>query len=299
MDRLTSIICAVDFTPSSASALAQAARIAKWNQAKLHVVHVIETLVSMEFQEALTPYVEDIEKGLLGEARSAWASFAPDVPGKASMDFEIAINNPLVEIVKRIRDRKADLLVMGSHGVSPANTTGILAAQCVRRSPTRVLLVRDRHTGPYKNIVACVDFSETSRDALDAAARIAAQDSATLHVLHVFHSPWKSLRAPAAADLARAYYEGVLERLEKFCTPARPNLSWVKPHFDLVESSGHGAAIANFVRTNGCDLTVLGTRGRTNLRDVLMGSTAERVVRDAPCSILAIKPEDSGADPSN
>jgi nucleotide-binding universal stress UspA family protein len=50
MDRLGSIVVAVDFTPCSATALAQAARIAQWNQAKLHVVHVIETLVVIELQ---------------------------------------------------------------------------------------------------------------------------------------------------------------------------------------------------------------------------------------------------------
>ncbi|MBM4361664.1 MAG: universal stress protein, partial [Deltaproteobacteria bacterium] len=38
------------------------------------------------------------------------------------------------------------------------------------------------------------------------------------------------------------------------------------------------------------DLVVLGTRGRTNLRDLFLGSTAERVVRECPCSVLAVPP---------
>lgn len=38
------------------------------------------------------------------------------------------------------------------------------------------------------------------------------------------------------------------------------------------------------------DLIVLGTKGKTNLKYVLLGSTAERLLRDVPCSVLAIKP---------
>jgi hypothetical protein len=41
----------------------------------------------------------------------------------------------------------------------------------------------------------------------------------------------------------------------------------------------------------GADLIVLGTRGRTNLRDLLLGSTAEKVLRDSVCSVLAVHPE--------
>jgi len=128
---------------------------------------------------------------LLADARHAWDTFAPDIPGKASLDFEVAINNPLMEIIRRVRDRSADLLVMGSHGVSPDRGTGMLAAQCVRRVPAKVLLVRDRNTGPFKNVVACVDFSEASREALDAALRVAAQDSAR---------PPHPARLPAAVE---------------------------------------------------------------------------------------------------
>lgn len=286
MDRLNSIIAAVDFTPGSAAALAQAVRIAGWNQAKLHAVHIIETLVAMELQGDLTPYVQEIQDGLIAEARASWSTFANDMPGKAAIDFDVAINNPLVELIRRVRDRKADLLVLGSHGVSPGPTPGILASQCVRRVPTRVLLVRDKHAGAFKTIVACVDFSDTSRDALDAALRFAAQDNAALHILHVFQPPWtRSRSASKVPQYAAAFKSGLLDQLKNFFPPNRHEVAWSKATFNVLEATGHGAGITDFVRARACDLAVLGTRGKTNLRDVFMGSTAERVVRDAPCSI--------------
>lgn len=296
MDRLKSVIAAVDFTPCSACALAQAVRISQWNRAALHVMHVIETLAPLDMQEMITPYIAEIQEGLVAEARSSWSAFAPDVPGKAGLDFAVAINIPLIEIMDRISRRSADLLVLGSHGASPADRgAGILATQCVRKAPCRVLLVRDTHTGPYRNVIACVDFSDTSSDALDAAIRVASQDNAALHVIHVFQPPWKRLRFKAlesatAADFPVRYRDSLLAKLKDFCSATRIDVAWTKPRFSLVEASSHGAGITDYARSNSCDLAVLGTRGHTNLRDVLLGSTAERVLRDAPCSILAIKP---------
>ncbi len=296
MDRLKSVIAAVDFTPCSAQALGQAVRISQWNRATLQVVHVIETFASLDGQELITPYVAQIQEGLLAEARARWDSFAQEVPGKETLELQVAINNPLIELLDRIDRRRADLLVMGVHGVSPADRgAGILAAQCVRKAPCRVLLVRDKQSGPFRNVVACIDFSETSREALDAAVRVAAQDNSVLHIIHVYQPPWKRLRFKAFEfggdpEFATRYKEALLSRLTEFCTPARADVAWAKPRFELVESSSHGAGITEYARTNKCDLVVLGTRGQSSLREAIMGSTAERVVRDAPCSILAIKP---------
>jgi nucleotide-binding universal stress UspA family protein len=289
MDQLRSIVVGIDFTPCCAAALSQAIRIASWNRAKLHAVHVVDTIVAMEWQEALTPFVEEIQEGLVAEARAQWEKFAQDVPGKAGVEFEVAVSSPIMELTRRVRERQADVLVLGSHGISPGRTPGVLATQCVRRAPTRVLLVRDGQRGPYKSVVACVDFSETSRDALSAAVRVAAQDGASLTVLHVYSAPWRKLaRPPVKPEVAAAFRDALVAQLRAFCGPDAPG--WAKASFEVVEAPGHGSGIVEFVRSRGADLVVLGTRGKTNLRDVLIGSTAERVVRDAPCGILAIKP---------
>jgi nucleotide-binding universal stress UspA family protein len=145
-------------------------------------------------------------------------------------------------------------------------------------------------------VVVGVDFSATSKRALEAAARVVAQDDGILSIVHVFNPPWARFhyRAPTEAASPRfqqQFRQELQKRLEEFCIPDDPTMVWARPKFHLVESAGHGAGLTEFTRQTGADLVVLGTRGRTNLRDVLIGSTAERVLRDAPCSILAIKPE--------
>lgn len=62
MDRLQSIVVGVDYTACSKDAMVQALRLSAWNRAKVHVVHVIDTLVMVELQESLSPMVQEIER---------------------------------------------------------------------------------------------------------------------------------------------------------------------------------------------------------------------------------------------
>jgi universal stress protein E len=180
-------------------------------------------------------------------------------------------------------------------GVSDAGV-GMLAGASVRKAEAPVLLVQEKQTGPFKSIVACVDFSETSRVSLERAIRTAAQDSAALHVLHVFYGPWHRPHYwepawPVKDEVKADYTQKIRSELAAFCEPFRHELEYLKAQQHVVDHPGsHGLAITEFVRLHSAELVVLGTRGRTNIRDMIIGSTAERVVRDCPCSILAIRP---------
>jgi nucleotide-binding universal stress UspA family protein len=62
------------------------------------------------------------------------------------------------------------------------------------------------------------------------------------------------------------------------------------PHVERRLEQGDAAtAIVRVAQESHCDLIVIGTHGRTGLRRLLMGSVAEKVVRDAPCMVLAVK----------
>lgn len=296
MNRLRSIIVGVDFTPCSASALRQAIRIAKWNQADLYVVHIIEMLVAKDLEEALSKFQQDIQAGLIRDARNAWAQFAADISEARGIELHVEIDHPVAALMRTVRDHAADLLVLGTHGTSkPARGTGTLATACIRKAMTKVLLIREGHTEPFRSVVACVDFSETSLRALEQAARVATQDGARLRVLHVFSGPWNTMwyRTPTPRgthDYEKQYKDHLEGRLREFCEPLGEELRYLNADYQLFESPKYGWGIIEFAEQEGCDLVLLGTRGCTNVRDMLWGSTAERVVRDAPCSVLAIKP---------
>ena len=298
---ISSIVVGTDFTPCSAVALGQAIRIGTWSKAEIHVVHVIDTNVVIELEAALSPMQQGIRDGLVEDAENAWADFAKGVPGAAGLPIEVSINNRIVGILRRAREDRADLLVMGALGHrTPDVGMGTVATGCVRKSMTDVLLVRDTRpemgTAPFRTIVAAVDFSPTSLRAVERAAMFAAKDGAELHLLHVFAAPWHQLhyRAPTPLTLTheqKQYRDGLERRLAEFCRPAIEGHAGLRTSTVVHDDNAHRSGIVEYAEKAGADLIVLGTRGRTNLRDLLLGSTAEKALAESRCSILAVKPE--------
>lgn len=298
---ISSIVVGTDMSPCSASALRQAMRIAAWSGASLHVVHVIDTVVVIELERALSELQRGIREGLLREAREAWTRFARTVPAAAGLPLEISINNRVAGILARAREDKADLLVMGAYGDrSPDVGIGTVATACVRQSPADVLLVRDiaeRQAGaPFSRIVVGVDFSDTSLFAVHRAAMFARRDGAHLTLLHVAQPPWTVVAYGEGAVLVplesqRDYMDGLERRVNEFCESALAHHPGVATKTVVREDGGHRFGLAQYAHEVKADLVVLGTRGRTNLHDVLLGSTAERVLAETRCSVLAVKPE--------
>jgi len=105
-----------------------------------------------------------------------------------------------------------------------------------------------------------------------------------------FHAVLSQRLQAGHPDYQMQYRTGLLRRLQEFSESLRDEMGDLKPEYDLFEYRGYGNGIIEFAKQVDADLVVLGTRGRTNLRDMLWGSTAERVVRHTPCSVLAVKP---------
>lgn len=296
MDRLAKILVAIDFSPCSADAFREAARLAARSRASLEALHVVDpSLYASIPPDPLMPV------GLLvGEAREQWKSFAPGCAARASTPLTVEVGRARDVIAARVRETKADLLVIGAHSdLDAKRAIGGNAAACVQYAESKVLVVRESQSGPFRSVVACVDFSETSRRALEQAIRIAAQDGSVLHILHVYTDPWRGRPASAQASVDMPAFRESLGRavedhLRGFCEPLAHEIRALRAEFHAVLSLGHGEGIIAFVQRHGCDLAVLGTRAKWNVRDFLWGSTAERVVRECPSSVLTLKPAGFG-----
>lgn len=296
MSAIRSILVGIDFSSCSAVALAQAIRLARIWGSVVHPVHVIDTIAVTELEEALAPIQKEIRGALLLEATQAWKAFAAEIDGASALSFEVAINNRVVAVLESAQRVKADLIVLGAFsGVDPDLGIGTTASACVRRASGDVLLAREDHRGPYGRIVVGIDFSETSRRALEGALLMANSDGAELHVLHVFTPPWLALhwRSPTedTSPAMQHRYRGALEeRLREFSAPVLAGAAARTVHHHVHDHEGHRSGIVEYAMSVQADLIVVGTRGRTNLRDILLGSTAEKTLRDCSTSVLAVRP---------
>ncbi len=141
-----------------------------------------------------------------------------------------------------------------------------------------------------QTILAPVDFSACSEHALDHAMAFATRFQAQVILLHVIESvvyPENYLNLPTVQDGVQASLaEAARARLDDQAKRLADSGIQVKT---MTRLGRPFAEIADAARECAADLIILGTHGYTGLKHVLLGSTAERVVRHAPCPVLTVR----------
>ena len=291
MNQLKTILVGVDFSDCSRSALEQAGRLARGNNSNLSIIHVMDSSTFEGYKDALPPELDELRRLHRAHAIGRLAEWAREAGVPEGHSREVMSGAPLELLLQESQSRSADLLVLGVTGDSllPYGA-GTLATKCLRKSATKVLLVKQTHPRPFRRIVSCVDFSETSKEVVKHTLRVAGRDHAELHFLHVFQADWNnwtsSAHWPALADFDKGYRAILEGNLRQFAAlPPEAPAQYVVAQ---AKTAGHG--IAEYCRRVDADLVVLGTRGRTNLRYMLLGSTVERLLKEIPCSVLVVRP---------
>lgn len=290
------IIAAVDFSDSSAEALREAVRISQAERATLTVLHVVDSRV----MDGLSERVHIDPEAILTETEKRLDEFiGRNIARGAKIQLRVVPGHPFDEILKAVERLAATLLVMGAHGSKDDPLrVGVIASKCIRKAPVDVLLVRELHRGErFRRVLACVDFSEHSKRAAQRALEFAKRDSAPIEFLNIYQP--LSDRAPMA-DYFGIGPEMISDEemmdtnrscLKKFVAELMADSPEIQ-HTETVKSCYSVArGIGDHARDNEVDLLALGTLGRTGLKVLLLGTTAEKVIHSSTCSTLAVKPE--------
>ena len=138
-----------------------------------------------------------------------------------------------------------------------------------------------------KTILVPLDFSRSSMEALNYAVELAKSFAATVHLLHVT-APDEAASA-GAAHLLRQTADSLMSAREKLAKVHEDHFSSFWPANSHVRSGHPFHEICQQAREIDADLIVLATRGHSGLKRLLLGSTAERVLRFAPCPVLVVR----------
>jgi universal stress protein A len=142
---------------------------------------------------------------------------------------------------------------------------------------------------PYSKILCPVAFDANSTDALTHAAALAMKSEATLYLVHVLQinplTAQGAVEGPASGEFFDAQVAAARDRLEE-C--ARNIPSTVKREF-VVEIGEPGTLIVAAQQRLGADLVVMATHGRRGLKHLVLGSVAERVVRESAAPVLTVR----------
>ena len=144
----------------------------------------------------------------------------------------------------------------------------------------------------FKKIILCTDFSENSIPAREAAIECAKAFDAQLLVLHIVNPsplgyPIFEERIPVdLAQLQKTIESSVREELDSVTKECGTDVPSVEGYFRTGEPA---AEIVKFAQEISADLIVMGTHGWTGIAHLVLGSTAENVVRTALCPVLTVR----------
>jgi nucleotide-binding universal stress UspA family protein len=148
----------------------------------------------------------------------------------------------------------------------------------------------------WSKILCAIDFSQASRVALEDAADLAKRLGAALTLIHVREPPLPLDEAALSArDLAEADAREIQGKLETWRAEAERLAG--RPVDVLLVHGASGLEIVEAARRGGHDVVVTGSHARKGIRRVLLGSVAEKIVREAPCTVLVAREAPDRDDP--
>jgi nucleotide-binding universal stress UspA family protein len=295
MNKFKTILVGIDFSIHSRNALRQAWRIAEDQKARLHVAHIVP---ADEIEDNWDHYNLTVDEAL-DKIRGKLDTFIElALQEKTPTQNHVLYGHPVYDLLDLQKRTKADLLVLGSRGTNAEHHhTGMVATKCARRSPVSVLLVREEQAESFRSIVACIDFSEASQNAMEYASELASEEGAELQVLHVHYPPWMKpthvqydLQTFEDKAYRDEYHSLLTSNFETFVSPVHdhfPNIGFKK---EIIEHPTVSYAIVQYLRDTKADLAVIASQGHSKIHDMFLGSTVERIIQESPCSVLTVRP---------
>jgi nucleotide-binding universal stress UspA family protein len=295
---LNTILCPVDFSAATPFGLAPAAALAERCGAGVVLLHVMDLpspqfsveVEGFDLQEFLAERREEARARLEDLARRSFA-------GAASTRCVVESGAPAAAIVELATAEAAGLVVLPTHSRRGLDRLilGSVAEKVVRLAACPVLTThpgRDATTVPefrLGKIVFATDFSDHAGATLASALSLAGIAGAALIMVHVVSEPefdpaipaWSRPQVPSS--FAAAHLERAQVRLEELADTARESGAEVTT--TVHKGVDIARAIVHTAEQEGADLIVLATRGHTGITHLLLGSTAERVVRYADCAV--------------
>lgn len=289
---LRTILAATDFSPHAENALAWAQAIARAHGASIELVHALNLpLLPPEMVPPSAEFLDEIERAA---DRLLQESAAELRQGGVAVEARLLPGQPAQVILALSRELKPDLIVLGTRGLRGLKRAflGSTTERVVQHAEAPVLSVHAENRHPeeaIRTILVPTDFSEDADLATAAALRLLACDPhARLVLLHVYSLPIE-YTAYGPIPLSPEYLEDLGARAQTRLEEKAEALGSTGLSIDASVREGYPPeVIAAEAERCGADLIAMGTRGRSGLGHLLLGSTAERVVQTASRPVLTV-----------
>ncbi len=315
MQRFKDILCVVGSDIDAGSALGRAVALANNNQARLTVIEVVEEIPpnTKLLDRALSH--DDLKTKMVEEHRQRLEELVAPWRVNIEIPIDVLSGIPFLEVIKEVLRNNRDLVIKTAEsGVLMDRVFGSNDMHLLRKCPCPVWLVKPSSPNTYKRILAAVDADDNypieelttrhllNHQILEMACSLSLSESAELHVVHTWDAIGEEamrfgfIRTPE--DKINAYVEEErqhqgynLDVLINEITNklGRDTLEYIKPQIHLLKGFPRKSVPKLATKIN-AELVVMGTVARTGIPGFFMGNTAESILNQLDCSVLAVKP---------
>lgn len=315
MKRFKKILCVVNADGSGNSAFDRAVSLARNNQADLTVITVLERLPANLRMTESGSGSKDIQLAFVNEMKAKLERMVKAAGKKMTISTKVLVGTPFLEIIREVLRGKHDLVIKSPENPSWLESLfGSDDMHVMRKCPCPVWMIKPGAEKSYHRILAAVNVETKNSEAeqrteqalnrqiLELASSLAIAEFSELHVAHSWQAIGESFMRGGFSSMPEekiAEYVEQVERQHSHDMKALMNevtdqlgdgaMGYLKPTTHLINGWAR-KEIPALAKRLGVDVVVMGTVARTGIPGFIMGNTAEMILNQLDCSVLAIKP---------
>ena len=297
MSQINSLLVALDFKETSSAVCKQSIAIAKTLKTEVTLVHAVEYLPYYPYY----PYdSEKVHDELYHELNAKL-----DILKKEFVKEGLVVNEHIIEEGKAYNiicnsaekiNACAIIIGCGDHYLLE-NLIGSTADKVVRMAKQAVILLNHNHISGFNKIMCAYDFSENAESALNSAIYMTKLFKAQLDIVHIVHehayfSPVAPLIDPSTTIYKdhREEMDNARETVSKKMAEALAKLNIKDISYETHIREGLPVIeLSKMITELKSDLLIIAPNGQNALVRFFLGSTTEKMIRKAPCSIMTVK----------
>lgn len=305
MQRFRNILVLTDGSSRSRVAVERAATLAQISKARLTALSVLEGLPREWLQLTAAVHPADLWDVVAKERRQrldrlvagAWTE-------NAGYPTKVLVGSPFIEVIKEVIRQKHDLVMMVADGEGGVRDVlfGATSTRLMRKCPCPVWVLKSGRRRNYARVLAAVDPAPSDADhtsmnlkIVELASSLARLEGSLLHLVHAWTPEtqriWRlgsRLNDSEVAEIDRAGRDAHSNCFDELI--ARVPTEDLRMQRHLLKGDA-GDLIPRLASRLGIDVIVMGTVCRIGVPGLLIGNTAEKVLRRVSCSVLTVKPE--------
>ncbi len=312
MKRFKNILLVADDGSWQETALQRALSLAEHNQADLTIIHPFNFPGDSGLSE--DPVYVRLKDTLLEERQKQLDKVIKNDRTGVDVKTRVIEGRVFIEVIREVLRNGHDLVMKTAEENSTLQDRifGGTDMHLLRKCPCPVWIMKPSERTQYQRILAAVDvghgkdgdrINSLNRQILELASSLAISEFSEFHIVHAWTAWGEGLlntprfnfteNAELAAWLEqqKTADETKIQTLMKELTRtlSQETMGYLKPQVHIIKGEAH-KIIPNLALEKKVDLVVMGTVGRTGIPGLIMGNTAESILNNIGCSVLAVKP---------